>query len=84
MTALPIKTPLSPDRALDRLVAEYGLRSIALAFVLRLFRRSRPPDRPVGPPSPVPDYLRRDLGLPPEEPRSTLYTHGYLDRTKFR
>jgi hypothetical protein len=55
--------PLS--HAVERLVAEHGVRAVMAAVMLRLVRRQPAPAGPaVGQLS---DHLRRDIGLPPAD-----------------
>lgn len=53
------------------MITDYGLRKILFALAGRLIRRPRPPDRTRKKESGldvIPPYLRKDLGLPPQEP----------------
>lgn len=54
--------PQSPADVVERLVAEHGAWAVAAALAARLFRRRGPP--PPRDLSALPDYLRRDIGLP--------------------
>lgn len=61
---------MTPQGEIDKLIADYGLRKILLVLAARLIRRLRPPDnkkQPAGGDT-IPNYLRKDLGLPPEPP----------------
>ncbi len=85
MNALPLKPQVTPHGEIDRLIADYGLRRILLALAGRLFRRSRPPDKPKsrGRVDVIPPYLRKDLGLPPEPPPRIMIDLTHLNRGRF-
>ena len=61
-----------PQDHVEWLVAHYGWRRMALAFLSHALNRKRiglkPAPRPKLGKAPRADYLRRDIGLPPEAP----------------
>jgi len=80
MNALPLKNPVTPQAALDRLIADYGLRKVLLAFVARLVALpARPKARKI---DVIPPYLRKDLGLPPEPPPRTMVDLAHLRKDR--
>jgi len=88
MNALHVKPGVSLKHTLDELIADHGLRSVLLALLGRITKRTRPPDISVGPAAKdapgldlLNDHLRADLGLPPALPkRSFPELHGLSDR----
>lgn len=87
MNALRLKTQVLPHVAVDQLIADHGLVRVALAILIRTFRRSLPVNKQ--PPVKLRHYhlnahMRRDIGLPPEPPPSVLADLSHLQRTHFR
>ena len=79
MNALPIEPNTPLKVTLDELIDDYGLRTVLMALLRRLTKRTRPPDIKVGHTAKdapkldlLNDHLRADLGLPPAEPNRAL------------
>jgi hypothetical protein len=73
MNALPLENVQNPGDVIDELVAGFGFRTVALAVIARIFRRTRPPDSANFPTlarqpgvEHLSDHLRRDIGLEPD------------------
>ena len=72
MNALPVKTP-TPQEIIDDLVADVGIVKVIFATLVRLLKRTRPPDSETYPGlanqpgiDTLSDRLRADVGLPPK------------------
>jgi uncharacterized protein YjiS (DUF1127 family) len=67
MNARHIDEPMPVNRALERLVSQYGTLPVLLAMIRRMVRRQNRPSRAKL--SPMSDHIRRDIGLPPLDVR---------------
>lgn len=76
MNALPLKSAAAPRPDLETLIARHGAASVLWALLrvllqprrLTRHRRPHPPD-----PAHLGAHLRRDIGLPPHDPRPPRY-----------
>lgn len=88
MNALPLKPDTNVKDTLDALIDDHGLRPVLLSLLARITKRTRPPDRKVGPRGKdaprldlLNDHLRADLGLPPAPPsRAHIDLHALWKR----
>lgn len=84
MNALQVNDPRELGRDIDILVAHFGLRRVFGAILSRLVRRTRPPDllrqahrlRVEN----LPPQLRRDVGLPEQQPKGEFVDYRVLIR----
>lgn len=81
MNALPLKTAPALKDTLEELIQDHGLRSVLLTLLVRITKRTRPPDTKVALKAKdapgldlLNDHLRADLGLPP-----STYNRALID-----
>jgi len=68
-----VHQPLPIGQTIDRVVAEYGALAVLFGTLVAIFGRRAPPLTPA---DRLPEFLRRDVGLPPG--RSRADWHRYL------